>query len=135
MRKVSGATDKVVIVGAGLGGLSAALRLAGGQPVRLPQLAFRRDLYPALQAEGLVPPPREEPGAADRQLIDVTPRGQLIAANAASKAAAVTDNSRAPWQVLTNAASNCDGATYTPCSRSVWKRVAYFFVSACFALS
>ena len=29
MRKVSGATDKVVIVGAGLGGLSAALRLAG----------------------------------------------------------------------------------------------------------
>ena len=29
MRKVSGATNKVVIVGAGLGGLSAALRLAG----------------------------------------------------------------------------------------------------------
>lgn len=29
MRKVPGATDKVVIVGAGLGGLSAALRLAG----------------------------------------------------------------------------------------------------------
>ena len=29
MRKVSGATNKVVIVGAGLGGLSTALRLAG----------------------------------------------------------------------------------------------------------
>ena len=29
MRKVSGPTDKVIVVGAGLGGLSAALRLAG----------------------------------------------------------------------------------------------------------
>ena len=29
MRSVSGATDRVVVVGAGLGGLSAALRLAG----------------------------------------------------------------------------------------------------------
>ena len=29
MKKVTGPTDHVVIVGAGLGGLSAALRLAG----------------------------------------------------------------------------------------------------------
>lgn len=43
IRKVKGATDRVVIVGAGLAGLSAALRLAGeGREVTI----LERELVP-----------------------------------------------------------------------------------------
>src|SRR3546814_7478542 len=46
-----------------LGGRNFALRVARGQPVRLSELAFRRNLYAAVPAKGLAASPRQKPRA------------------------------------------------------------------------